>query len=173
MELAKYAIMMELYDQTWDDLHLNIEGRVQRRFQNIACRVGPAALKGYLPCPHFTCPATLLKKCKLHYKDSAQNITCQAGQVRLLFCLPNCHFCAKFTYNLQQGKWLCCTLEGASPDIGLTDNSIDDSVTPTTTQVQILAYVCEKVASDLGGFLGYSQRLSQDPSCLFFGQAVS
>ena len=78
---------------------------------NICCETFAERVK--LPlnftCPvgTSTCPATLWNKNELHCKDSAQNITWRAGQVKVLFCLP---FLAEFTCNLQQGKRLCCTL---------------------------------------------------------------
>ena len=59
------------------------QGKLPLRF---TCRAGTS-----------TCRATLLNKGELHCEDSAQNITCWAGQVRVLFCLPHCHFFAKFT----------------------------------------------------------------------------
>ena len=53
---------------------------------------GKLPLKLTCPVGPSTCPATLVNKGELHCKDSAQNITCWAGQVRVLFCLPDCHF---------------------------------------------------------------------------------
>ena len=49
-------------------------------------------LKFTCPVSTSTCPATLLNKDELHYEDSAQNKPCWAGQVRVLFCLPDCRF---------------------------------------------------------------------------------
>ena len=57
----------------------------------------------------FTWAATQLNKGELHCKDSARNITCQAGQVSLILLALLPYF-AEFPCNLQQGKWLCCTL---------------------------------------------------------------
>ena len=57
------------------------------------CRAGQATPKVYLPRRQFLLPRTMLNKGGLHCEDSAQNITCRAGQVRGLFCLPDCIFC--------------------------------------------------------------------------------
>ena len=68
-----------------------------------------AAPKVDLPFSTSTCPATLLNKGEIRY--CPKNLTCRAGQVRVLFSLPHCRFFAEFTCNLQlHGQWLCCTL---------------------------------------------------------------
>ena len=53
---------------------------------------GKLPLKFTCAASTSTCPTTLLNKVELHCKDSAQNITCGAGQVQVLFRLPDCHF---------------------------------------------------------------------------------
>ena len=86
-------------------------------FRKIGCNIvskilfverGKRPLKFTCPTGTSTCPATLLNIGELHCEDSAQNITCRVGHVRVSFCLADCRFFAKFTCNLQQGKWLCC-----------------------------------------------------------------
>ena len=52
--------------------------------------LGKLPIKFTCPDSTFTCPTTPLK---LHWEDSIQNITCRWGPVRVLFCLPDCHFC--------------------------------------------------------------------------------
>ena len=65
------------------------------------CNIGSKTLlseQGMLPlkfsCPAGTsaCPVPLLNEVELHCEDSAQNISCRAGQVRVLICLPDCRF---------------------------------------------------------------------------------
>ena len=66
------------------------------------CNIGSKTLlaeRGKLPltltclADSPTCPATLLNKGELQCKDSVQNITCQVGQVWVLFCLSIAIFC--------------------------------------------------------------------------------
>ena len=79
-------------------LHETCHCRVQHRFQNITCWA------------RQTCPATLLNKGWLHCEYSAQNITCRERQVRVLFCLPDCHFLPNLlaTCNRASGYVVCC-----------------------------------------------------------------
>ena len=67
-----------------------------------------AAPKVYLPRQHFhLLTATLLNKGELHCTDSAPNITCRAGQVRVLLGVCLIAIFAEFTCTLHQGKRLC------------------------------------------------------------------
>ena len=66
---------------------------MQNRFQNITYRVGQAAPNAYLPRRHFHLPRHSVQHLgELRCEDSAQSITCQAGQVRVLLWLPDCRF---------------------------------------------------------------------------------
>ena len=55
--------------------------------------VGRRKLPLKFTCPDSTstCPSTLLNRVELHCEDSAKKITCQAGQIGVLFHLPDCH----------------------------------------------------------------------------------
>ena len=62
---------------------------VQHRSKNIIFWAGQAAHKVDFPRQHFYLP----RHCKIKVRlDLALNITCRAGQVRVLFSLPNCRF---------------------------------------------------------------------------------
>ena len=64
-------------------------------------------LKLTCPTDTSTCPATLLNKGDI--LEFSQNITCRAGQVRVLFSLPLPVFC-RIHLQLATGQWLCCML---------------------------------------------------------------
>ena len=75
--------------------------------KTLFCERGKLPLKLTCPACTFTCPPTLLNKeeiglCPKHYLLSGAS----EGLVQLAPLL----FFAEFTYNLQQGQWLCCTL---------------------------------------------------------------
>ena len=56
-------------------------------------RMGHAAPKVYLPRLHSNLsPSLCYTKVSYIGRPAAQNRTCRAGQVRVLFCLPDCHF---------------------------------------------------------------------------------
>ena len=83
--------------------------RVQHRFQNITCWAWQAAPKVYLPT--LALPLVLqpcLTKVSYISRTQPKDISCWAGQVRVLFCLSDCCF---FRIHLQWDKWLCCSLD--------------------------------------------------------------
>ena len=57
-------------------------------YRTLLAEWGKLPLKFTCIAGNFTCPATG----ELHCADCAQNITCLAGKVRVLFCLPDCRF---------------------------------------------------------------------------------
>ena len=60
--------------------------------RTVLAKGGKLPLKFACPSGTSTCPATLLNKGELHCEDYGQNVACQAEQVRILFCLPDCRF---------------------------------------------------------------------------------
>ena len=60
-------------------------------FKTSLAEPGKLPLKFTGPAGTFTCPATLLNKGE-YVVILRINITCQAGQVRVLLCLPDCRF---------------------------------------------------------------------------------
>ena len=83
------------------------------------CNIGPKTLlakqgriplKFASPAGTSTYPTTLLNKGELHCEGSTQNITCRVGQVRVLFCLPDCRFLMNslVTYNGASGYVAHC-----------------------------------------------------------------
>ena len=59
--------------------------------KTLLAKQGELPLKLTCPINTSTCPATLLNKGESHCDDLKQ-FTCQAGQVRVLFSLPDYHF---------------------------------------------------------------------------------
>ena len=80
---------------------------MQHRLQNIIFWAGQAAPKVDWPAGTSTCSATLLNNGEIGHCPK-HNLPSGASQG--LVQLPPLPFIAEFTYNLQWGKWLCCTL---------------------------------------------------------------
>ena len=79
---------------------------------NIGCKTlfserGKLPLKLTCPTSTSTCPATLLNKGKIGLCPKHNLPSGASGGLVQLAPLP---LFAKFTCNLQQGQWLCCTL---------------------------------------------------------------
>ena len=86
------------------------DSRVQHRFQNITCRAWQAASKVYLPMLALPLvPQPCLTKVSYIARTLPKDISCRAGQVRVLFCLPDCRFLPN---SLATGQVvICCTLD--------------------------------------------------------------
>ena len=66
---------------------------MQHRFQNITCLAWHAAPKVYLPTLAVPLvPQPCLTKVSYIARTLPKDISCRAGQVRVLFCLPDCRF---------------------------------------------------------------------------------
>ena len=66
---------------------------MQHRFQNVTCRAGQAAPKVILPTLALPLvPQPCLTKVSYIARTLSKDISCRAGQVRVLFCLPDCRF---------------------------------------------------------------------------------
>ena len=66
---------------------------MQHRFQNITCRAWQAAPKVYLPTLSLPLvPPPCLTKVSYIARTLPKDISCRAGQVRVLFCWPDCRF---------------------------------------------------------------------------------
>ena len=76
----------------------------------VSCHWSSLAGTSTCPAATSTCPATLLNKGEFHCEDSAHNGTPWAGQVRILFCLPDCRFLPNSpeTYNGASGYVARC-----------------------------------------------------------------
>ena len=66
---------------------------MQHRFQNITSRAWQAAPKVYLPPLALPLvPQPCLTKVSYIARTLPKGISCRAGQVRVLFCMPDCSF---------------------------------------------------------------------------------
>ena len=66
---------------------------MQHRFQNVTCRAGQAAPKVILPTLALPLvPQPCSTKVSYIARTLSKDISCRAGQVRVLFCLPDCRF---------------------------------------------------------------------------------
>ena len=128
----------------WDLVNVNVKLDMDSSFGRWICwalesqhyNIGSKTLLAELgkftsPASTSTCPTTLLNKGELYGEESAQNITCWAEQVRVLFCLPHCPFCQ---IHLQQGKWLCCMLHFHQNSSGYDNSTCGISVSFSYSQ---------------------------------------